>query len=329
MRLSSICLSLPVWLVATVVFGQATRTETFPIRIQPREDRITVSAGQELFTEYVTRDQPRPILYPLNAAGELSMVRNFPMRSDVAGEATDHPHHRSVWLAHGDVNGLDFWSGKSRIRHRQIDEWLPDGFVASNDWIDGDRAVCSDRTTIRFQARKTWRWVDYKVTITAGSGPVVFGDTKEGLFAIRTHPRLRIRDQEGHPMATAFNSEGVSGVGIWGQSARWVHYQNTINDRMCAVTMLDHPNNLRHPTLWHARDYGLIAANPFGLHDLAGEPAGTGSWRIEAGQSLTLRYGIVVWNAGPDREEMKPFSRNLPAVRTEFPMSGNDGSRGV
>ena len=30
------------------------------------------------------------------------------------------------------------------------------------------------------------------------------------------------------------------------------------------VTLMDHPSNLRHPTWWHARDYGFMAANPFG-----------------------------------------------------------------
>jgi hypothetical protein len=54
--------------------------------------------------------------------------------------------------------------------------------------------------------------------------------------------------------------------------------------------MFDNPNNPRHPTTWHVRDYGLFAANPFGLHDFEKKPAGAGDFKIAAGQGATFRY---------------------------------------
>jgi hypothetical protein len=56
------------------------------------------------------------------------------------------------------------------------------------------------------------------------------------------------------------------------------------------VACFDHPSNLRYPTTWHARDYGLVAANPFGLHDFQKLPKGAGDYTLKAGSPLTLRY---------------------------------------
>ncbi len=289
-----------------MVFGIAPKAfcQKPEITLLQAEDRVSVRMGDELFTEYLFNGYQRPILFPVNAAGGQSVVRNFPMIAEVPSEAADHPHHQSVWFAHGDVNGLDFWSNKAQIKNRSV-SLLVDGIVSNNEWIGTDKVLCSDQTVIRFAASDSWRMIDYDVKIIAGSEPVTFGDTKEGLFAIRTHPRLQILDAMGATMATAFNSEGVSGKDIWGKSARWVHYQNSIGDQDYGITVMDAPTNLRHPNFWHAREYGLIAANPFGLHDLGGLPAGSGSLTLGTGQSFSLRYAIVVWDKLATAEEIE------------------------
>lgn len=291
------------WLVFLGIVGKATCQQP-AITMLKSSDRVTVRIGNEAFTEYLFSGFQRPILYPLNAVDGQSVVRNYPMLADVAGEASDHPHHQSVWFAHGDVNGLDFWSNKAIIRNLSV-SLLADGIVSHNEWVGTDTVVCSDQTVIRFDATDSWRMVDYDVQITAGKEAVSFNDTKEGLFAIRTHPRLRIQDVDGNSMASAFNSEGVSGKDIWGKSARWVHYQNHIGDQVFGVTVMDAPTNFRHPNYWHAREYGLIAANPFGLHDLAGLPAGSGSLTLGPGQSISLRYAIIVWNTAATADEIE------------------------
>ena len=63
-----------------------------------------------------------------------------------------------------------------------------------------------------------------------------------------------------------------------------------------SVAIFDHAKNPRHPTWWHARDYGLFAANPFGQHDF--EPKSTlanaGRYTLPPGGSLTLRYRVLL-----------------------------------
>jgi len=145
------------------------------------------------------------------------------------------------------------------------------------------------------------RVVDVTVDMTPGedAGPVTFGDTKEGTMAIRTHPALRLVGE--HATGRAINSEGDSDRDLWGKRAKWVAYWGTIDGEVCGVAIFDHPENLRHPTWWHARDYGLIAANPFGVHDFENAEPGTGDYTLEWGETLTLRYRFVFF-AG-DAEE--------------------------
>ena len=74
------------------------------------DNGLKVDIDGKPFTEYVTRDVPRPFFYPLIGASGENVVRNFPMSADFADEPKDHKHHRGLWFAHGSVNGTDFWS---------------------------------------------------------------------------------------------------------------------------------------------------------------------------------------------------------------------------
>ena len=91
------------------------------------------------------------------------------------------------------------------------------------------------------------------------------------------------------------NSEGATGMqGCWGKKAKWVDYSGTLAGSKVGLTIMDHPGNLRYPTTWHVRDYGLFAANPFGLHDFLNDPKVDGSYTVKLGTSLVFRYRILI-----------------------------------
>ena len=277
-------------------------------KLEHQDGKIRVLLDGELFTEYDYQTYAKPILYPVNGPGGISMMRNHPMRKGVEGEADDHPHHKSIWFAHGDVNGISFWHEKGRIVHQRVLELVADpthpSFSTDNAWIGPDgQTVCTDTTRVTFHAFPGGRAIDLDVTVHASHGDVKFGDTKEGTMAIRTHPRLRLTPVSGgtETEAIAVNSEGDSGKSIWGKSARWVDYSGTIEGRRLGIAIFDHPDNLRHPTTWHARDYGLVAANPFGLYHFKKMPRGAGDFTLANGQDLQFRYRIVIHDG--DAEE--------------------------
>jgi hypothetical protein len=276
------------------------------VKLTRLEDRVRVEIGGELFTEYIFSGGPRPFLHPILAADGTQLTRDFPMKT-TAGEETDHPHHRSLWFTHGAVNGVDFWTegpAKGTIVNESVEPRTNEdvGTIRSrNRWIGSDgKLVCMDDTVIRFFGRPEGRFLDYEVTVHAlADQPLVLGDTKEGSMAIRvaqwmTMPhKYQKRDVEGH--GRAINNSGVRDAAAWGKRAAWVDYYAPYKGEVYGVAIFDHPENPRHPTWWHVRDYGLFAANPFGQHDFEGTkehplPKDTGNLVVPAGGQVTFRY---------------------------------------
>jgi len=302
--------SLLIVVAGLCVVAAAVRAVNRPARRAQLKDlggKIEVRLDGKLFTEYRYEGYAKPILYPIIGPGGVPMTRNYPMKKGVKGEATDHPHHTSLWYTHGDVNGHDFWAvgkGKGKIvRDGAVKVVASDTLAAirtRNKWLAANGKVqCTDERTIAFPPVDGGRAIDYEITIKASEGDVTFGDTKEGTMAIRTNPVLRVTG----PLARGkcCNSEGIKGKGIWGKRARWVDYWAPIDPsadsgqagKTVGVAIFDHPSNPRHPTRWHARTYGLVTANPFGLHHFAGKPKGAGNMTIKAGKSVTFRYRFL------------------------------------
>lgn len=252
---------------------------------------VTVSIDGERFTEYRYGNKGKPILYPVIGPHGIAMTRHYPMKKGAPGEASDHPHHQSIHYNHP-VSGHDFWHGRggSQIRNDTIRSVkVADGaavIVSDNSWVAGNgKRVLSDTTEIRAGVTEGGRYIDYQITVKATDGDIRFEDTKEGTMSIRTHPALRLTGQVA--TGRAINSEGVTGKAIWAKQAEWVDYWGTIDGKNVGIAIFDHPLNPRHPTTWHARDYGLIAANPFGKRHFK---AGKGAMTIKNGSSATFRY---------------------------------------
>lgn len=294
-----------LFLLAALVPWSPAVTTAPTVVITEQPDRLRVTIDGELFTEYVFRGPPRPILYPVIGPYGIGMTRNFPMRDDVPGEAHDHPHHRSLWFAHRPINGVDFWSEFPQAGTTVTEKILrvecgPKGLIESaHRWVGPDgRVALRDTRRIVFQADADGtRMIDYEVTILADHGDVTFGDSKEGTMAIRTHPNLRLANDPKRGVTTAngqaINSAGVRGPEVWGKRADWIDYWGQVNGKIVGIAIFDHPANPRHPTHWMARGYGYIGANPFGLNAFEGKPLGTGDMTIKAGQKATFRYRFV------------------------------------
>ncbi len=286
-------------------------------------DRILVTVDGRPFTEYRPGGLPDggghlPYLYPVYGPGGQALTRNWPM-SEAAGEEQDHPHHRSLWFAHGAVGPADgskrhdFWTGRdgSAVVHREILA-VESGAVGvlrtSSSWVapGGEELLLEERAmTFRagaFDSGQAWRAIDFDIRLRPGDTAVVLGDTKEGTMAIRVAPTLR--HQGEHAAGAMRNNEGVEGAAVWGKRAAWVHYSGPVDRKPVGIAIVDHPENFRHPTWWHARDYGLFAANPFGVHDFEKAEKGTGDWTIPAGGELRLRYRLLFHDGEVSSEQL-------------------------
>lgn len=256
-----------------------------------------IKIGSKMFAGYVTSYEGAPILYPIVGPTQKNMTRNYPMIENYDLVKADHPHHRSLWFSHGDVNKLDFWALKSKIVHQRFVKTECDGktalIVTENHWLGSDhQPVCRDVRTLRFSASTDRRIIDFDITITAEQDTVVFGDTKEGTFAIRVPEVIAVETKKGGQFV---NAEGKSGEGeAWGQRSAWVDYYGTLDGEKVGIAILNHPSSFRFPTYWHVRNYGLFAANPFGVHDFEKlDDKRAGDHSLSKGESLTLRYRVL------------------------------------
>jgi hypothetical protein len=269
------------------------------VQITQLPDRLRIEVGGQLFSEYFYQNVSRPYLYPLLGPTGLRMTRHWPM--EVApGEEHDHPHHRSFWYAHGDMNGQDFWSESAKAgktvheKFTEIKSGRDAGVIKSLNKLvalDG-KVVATDERTLRVYNRPGERLFDYDITIHASHGDLTMGDTKEGSMALRLAETMRLKGKVGQ--GHIVNSEGVRDADTWGKRAKWVDYYGSVSGQTVGVAIFDHPKNPRHPTWWHVRDYGLFAANPFGLHDFEKKPVGAGNLKLKAGESVTFRYRFYI-----------------------------------
>ncbi|TVR71024.1 MAG: hypothetical protein EA408_10205 [Marinilabiliales bacterium] len=292
------------------------------------ENRIEIMAGQELFTAYIYPDDlAKPVLFPVNAPGEVPLTRGFPVHPRT-GERTDHPHQVGFWLSYGNVNGLDFWNnpgnlpeenraGYGYIEHGEVLR-MEGGrnkgeLVISAYWKNySDEIILTEVTTFVFSIEDDTRIIDRVTTLTAGSEEVNFADDKEGMAAVRVAREMELpgsdlpvivgpdgsEGQAGsnyHEGSTGnyLSSEGLEGDDVWGTRARWMILNGKMHGKEVSIALIDHPENPGYPTYWHARGYGLFSANPLGQAEFS-EGSEVMNMVLPAGESVTFRYRLAI-----------------------------------
>lgn len=263
--------------------------------------RIDVLLNGKLFTAFhFGGNWARPFLHPVVGPFGEPMTRAFPVVPGVPGESQDHPHHKSFWVAWGEVNGTDNWSENPKGHARQVVRKLETpvsgpvfGRIAcSLDWVSetGVKQLEEDREICFHNLSAACRAVDLRVTFRATAGEVRFGDTKEGgICSIRVASSM---DASGK--GTIVNSYGgTNEAETWGKRAHWCDYYGPVAGDTVGIAILDHPRNFRYPTYWHVRNYGLMTANPFGLSHFLGDKSVDGTHVLPAGGELTFRYRVL------------------------------------
>jgi hypothetical protein len=317
--------------------------------------RVDVLVDGELFTSYVYSDTlavlKKPVLYPIRAADGLEITRGYPINPR-AGERVDHPHQIGSWLNYGDVNGLDFWGNSDAIpderrdemgtiRHRSIERTAGgEGMgvlVVAAEWLKPDGEVILDeRTRFIFRADANRRAIDRITTLTALDEHVAFDDNKEGMMGLRVTRALEMpADQAVNLVGREDdvvessnnqgvdgryrNSEGISGYpDVWGRRARWMMLTGPVEGETVTVAILDHPENVGHPTYWHARDYGLFAANPLGQAAFSDGKERL-AFSLDPGDAVTFRYRIVVFSGDAAASDVEAWYRDFAAADLEAP----------
>jgi hypothetical protein len=300
------------------------------------DKKVEVLVGGAPFTAYLYgKNLKKPILYPLKTSSGKEVTRGFPL-APRAGERVDHPHQVGLWFNFGDVNGFDFWNNSDSIkgerlqhmgliRHREIVS-LESGSQAAlqvrMDWLTPQHEPLLEETTrFVFTAKENTRIIDRISTLTALEEEVFFRDNKEGMLGIRVAREMEqpdteavlLTDASGRPAKLKqVNNNGVSGkyrgsnglVGdaVWGTRNQWVRLDGNLEQEEVTIAIIDHVANPGHPAHWHARGYGLFAANNFARKTMGGGEEEL-NFTLKPGESATFRYRIIIETGGQLTDE--------------------------
>lgn len=318
-----------VVLFTMALFCQCTNNQQIEIKVNQPENKVDVLFDGQIFTSYIHPDNiMKPVLWPVISPAGNVLTRSYPLVNK-EGDRTDHPHHVGIWLNYGDVNGLDFWNnseaipperrdGYGRIYHKSIEK-AESGknkaeLVTTAEWKSPDNVKMLDEET-RFIFRKkddNIRIIDRETTLKADIDKVNFNDNKEGMFAIRVARELELPSDkptklmDSHGNITEVeqmdnskvkgnyrSADGVEGAEVWGTRCRWMKLFSEINGEKVALVIIDHPSNVGYPTYWHARGYGLFAANPLGQKVFTNGEKEL-NFSLSKGESTTFKYRLVV-----------------------------------
>ncbi|PHS13239.1 MAG: hypothetical protein COA78_07360 [Blastopirellula sp.] len=299
----SLRLPLLSTVVALALFSMANAAE---FEVTQQKDGLTVLHDGKLLTRYLIKSGSKPILWPVMGPNGNPITRGYPMQDASEGEKADHPHHRSFWFTHGEVNDTDFWAeGNSKcgqIVHQKFEK-VTGGkqatIVSINNWVDKDnKTICQDKRTLVFGVDQGNRYIDFTVTVNAVDEPVEFRDTKEGSFGMRIAGTMKVESDKG---GTIINNHGQTNKDAWGQQASWVDYYGPVKGKTVGIAIFNHPSSFRYPSYWHVRTYGLFAANVFGLHHFKGDDTQDGSHLLKQGEPMTFRYRVL-FHQGDNKE---------------------------
>jgi hypothetical protein len=314
------------------------------------ERRIIVTAHGKPFTSFFYPDSlAKPILFPIYAPDGQIITRGFPL-SPRADDPTDHPHHTGLWFNYENVNGLDFWNNSYAIPQEKKSNY---GYISTDtivNTINGQLgsltylaswrkqsgvALIREKTEYIFTVDGNAYIID-RITSLLALDTIHFADAKDGCLGLRVAHSLELpsaqpstyTDEHGvkttvpASMQTTGNyltSTGKTGDSAWGTRANWCMLYGKLKQDTIAIIMIDHPGNPGYPTYWHARGYGLFAANPLGQKIFSNGKEQL-NLKLDKGQSVTFRFRIIIMSGKerPTEKEIAKFSSDF-ALATRMP----------
>lgn len=304
----------------------------FSLKDDPYNKKVEILYDEKLLTAYCYFDSTeKPILFPIKTVSGITVTRGYPIVPHI-GERTDHPHQVGLWMNYESVNDLDFWNNsfaisaekKSQygsIEHQKIleTEVKKDNasLVVLSHWINSAGTVMLEETTRFVFIKKENDFIIDRIAKLEAKEDALFKDVKDGLLGMRVARELEMPstqedkfvDAQGNVTAVSkmdntnvsgmyFNKEKLEGDKVWGKRSRWVCLRGEKEGEKVSIAIIDHPKNIGFPTYWHARGYGLFAANPLG-QKIFSEGKQELNFLLKKGRSTTFRYRVIIHSTTP------------------------------
>jgi hypothetical protein len=311
-----------------LAFSGAYGQKGFSLKDVPSSKKTELRYDGKLLTAYCYFDSTeKPVLFPIKTLSGNTITRGYPI-APRAGERTDHPHHVGLWLNYESVNGLDFWNNSTAIpqerkhlygsvKHQKILSSKAKGDKAEietlSHWVDHTGKVLLEETTRFVFTRQDNNFIiDRFCRLKGVADEVLFKDVKDGMLGLRVARQLEMPSKQEDKFVDAsgnvtavkkldnegvsgmyVNREGVKGDDTWAKRSLWTSLNGKKDNELISIAMIDHPANVGYPTYWHARGYGLFAANPLG-QKVFSEGKEELNFKLVKDQTANFKYRVIV-----------------------------------
>lgn len=302
------------WAVAMPVFAG--------VELKKGEGRVSVLIDGTRVAVYVYDDPVvrRPYFCEVKTLGGIRVTRPHPPDPAVnKGNADHETMHPGLWLAFGDIDGVDFWRNKGLVRHVRFEGPVVEGpetgsFGVVNRYEKpGGGAVCEEICRYSIYKVKNGYLICLKSSFSSEK-EFYFGDQEEMGFGFRLNTPLTVNFGGGGIWNSA---GGVNEKGTWGKQAEWCAAGGVTGGRRVGMMVMGAPSNF-HPCWFHSRDYGLVVANPFGKKAMTGADDDS----VRAARTCLkqpLGFGVFVFDVPEDRQ---------PEYKEAYSFYGSVGDRG-
>ncbi len=322
---------LLIILILTVL-TLTTALEAKPkVEFRPTEGAINVLVDGALLTGYVYAINPsrpmaaegilltKPVLFPLHTPAGITVTRGWPFEK-IEGERQDHPHHIGLYFTYDQINGNNFWNNSKdplpAIKHISVqvttDAKGNPALKTIANWIGTDnKALLEEQRLTSFILGADQHIIDIDIELKAIAEKVSFGDTKEGMFAIRLAQWLTENTDSRYQLGTgaylSCNGDEKE-KDVWGKRAEWVRIQGQKGNKIVGIAILNHPTSTNYPTYWHARGYGAFSANPLGQYAFqrsrkAPDPKPF-NLSLDKGESAPFKFRVIIYDGSRTKKQL-------------------------
>lgn len=282
-------------LLGSSLLAAFAATAAQAVRAEAKPDRVVVTVDGQPFTEYLFLGTEKyPYFYPVLGPRSGQSV--------TTKREKQYPHHSSIFFGCDKVSGGNYWQEgleRGRIVHQGLKLVQADGpeviFEEDCRWErPGADAPFDDHRRIKISAPASdLRAIDFVITLKSRI-KVRIDKTNHSLFSGRAAPDIAVAGG-----GTLINSQGDSGEkATFGKKSAWMDYRGKRGDFFEGLAIFDHPKNRWSPAPWFTRDYGFFSPTPMNWLE-------KGFLEIPAGESITLRYGVLIHASNPSREQLE------------------------
>ena len=323
--------ALSTVLALSTLILTATAAAKPKVEFRPSTGAIDVLVDGKPFTSYMHKIDPakpmaaegilltKPVLFPLRTPSGITVTRGWPVER-IQGERQDHPHHIGLYFTYDQINGSNFWNNSKNplpaIKHVRAEVTTDakgnPALATVMNWTGKDnKPLLTEKRLTSFIPGSDQHIIDIDIEFQAVVDKVEFGDTKEGMFAIRLAQWLTENTDSRYQLGTgaylSCNGDEKE-KGVWGKRAEWVRIQGNKDGKTVGIAILNHPTSTNYPTYWHARGYGAFSANPLGQHAFQKshkvEKPKPFNLTLKKGERAPFKFRVIIYDGPRTKQQL-------------------------